>query len=1223
MSELKMSESKQKKYWAFISYSSRDAKWGKWLHKRLENYSIPTEFQQIEFVDGTKLGKHVRPVFRDRDELSGSAELGPAIMEALENSRFLIVLCSPNSAKSKWVNKEIEDFRAIHGDDKVLALILDGEPNASSSENLDNDLECFPPALRAPLEPLAGDLRPEADGKERGFLKIIAGIADIGFDDLYRRHERAKKRNRLLVGVAAVILIALLTSLSIYAFAQKSIAEDKTKVAQQEKDRADKEANRASEASRSLEIQLEESEKARASARFSLANSHWKTGRVNDARKALLGIPAKRRNIEWAFAYREIFGSDFVIFDHGFASHSLALETAYDSLGIISSPHPPVTDIQFTHDGTRIVSAVANKLKLWNSSSGDFVCELVGHTAAITCLAVSKNDQLIVSGSKDKTVRVWDLASKQEIAVFDASDNFDRPISVTDVGFIRGGKAVVVACNTDSVNIWEVETGEISETLQLPKSTSKADGFNVSGTYFRAKSFELSPDEKNLWTSGYPSMRVFDIEAESDISPPHILKLTSDSNLVSRPGKQLIGFVDNGTSSDNQSEYWQCQISEANQTSIQNLSQEYKKILFSPDGKYCGGLATGNWRNQIDIWRVSDGEIVKTFFGRFGIRSFAFSPDGRRIAYGDENLICVDHINDGSHVVLAQRSDRSFGELFISDDRQSVVALRSTGNKFAPTEVTYWSEGLVRGPSTYKISINKSIARAQMSPDGDKLLFTNYVDETLGILELETRNLRSINHHESKIKLFDISQHIIAIIDSDSRLKVFDANTLASLCDFKIEARRPSKIKISPQGQQVYIVNDDMGITISAWDIKSGKRKKRKYLTEYSGASRPVISEAQNQLMLKAGGAFKTLDLNTLELMHQFQLAPSGLESINKLETRLFAQGYDEGEGHIQIWDREGQLLYSRLGVKGKLIDKMLLNEADQLLIAILTKSEGVPAIFGWDVRLHYKPRMVQLQVARLTQFAIDSTGNRIAFADESGRIRCKDLGSGKLVLDFLDSKTHRVNDIAFSPDGLRLLATSTQRNNDGYEDFLSVYDLSSNTILNSWELEFASKNSLVAMSSDGRTIAIADEGKLRAAWAEDGRQVASETLNRTDFIFSGNFSHNMEWYVAAWENSLLILNTQSQLSERERFLRDKHASIDLLWHTSEAEHSEKEKDYFGATFHWAWAIKGAPESKTSKDRFRECLKAFRKSKWKSLEIPLFSETEASLKNSKKGPNGR
>ena len=136
---------KGKTYWAFISYSSRDAKWGKWLHKRLENYPIPKEFHGVEFADGVRIGKHIRPVFLDRDELAGSAELGAVIEEALKHSRFLIVLCSPNSAKSKWVNKEIKNFCSMHGDGKVLALIVDGEPNASTNKDFDDALECFPP----------------------------------------------------------------------------------------------------------------------------------------------------------------------------------------------------------------------------------------------------------------------------------------------------------------------------------------------------------------------------------------------------------------------------------------------------------------------------------------------------------------------------------------------------------------------------------------------------------------------------------------------------------------------------------------------------------------------------------------------------------------------------------------------------------------------------------------------------------------------------------------------------------------------------------------------------------------------------------------------------------------------------------------------------------------------------------------------------------------------
>ena len=246
-----------KKYWAFISYSSKDKMWGSWLHKRLENYPIPKEFQDSEIFDGAILGKNLRPIFRDRDELSGSSELGPALEQALQDSRYLIVLCSKNSAKSVWVNKEIEDFRAMGGEQYILALILDGEPNATANSNIDNSEECFPPALRYPLEPLAGDLRKKGDGKERGFLKVLSGMAQLDFDVLYRRHERAQQKKRLTLAAIATVIICMLTVLSLIAFQQKKravsqeklaveqkgIAENKTLEAQAEKERALKTAD--------------------------------------------------------------------------------------------------------------------------------------------------------------------------------------------------------------------------------------------------------------------------------------------------------------------------------------------------------------------------------------------------------------------------------------------------------------------------------------------------------------------------------------------------------------------------------------------------------------------------------------------------------------------------------------------------------------------------------------------------------------------------------------------------------------------------------------------------------------------------------------------------------------------------------------------------------------------------------------------------------------------
>ncbi len=215
-------------YWAFISYSSLDDKQGRWLHRKLENYPIPKELRNAKIFDGATLGKNLRPIFRDRDELSGSSDLGTAIEKALKDSRYLIVLCSPNSAKSEWVNKEIESFRALSPDNdkRILALILDGEPNATSNGHFDSSLECFPAALRAPLEPIAGDLRKNKDGKDRGFLKLLSGMCELNFNDLYRRHARDKKRRRILQASCAALVTAVVVSLGVFSSQQKARADE-------------------------------------------------------------------------------------------------------------------------------------------------------------------------------------------------------------------------------------------------------------------------------------------------------------------------------------------------------------------------------------------------------------------------------------------------------------------------------------------------------------------------------------------------------------------------------------------------------------------------------------------------------------------------------------------------------------------------------------------------------------------------------------------------------------------------------------------------------------------------------------------------------------------------------------------------------------------------------------------------------------------------------------
>lgn len=232
-------------YWAFISYSHADAQWANWLHRKLESYRTPSRLVGRPSRDGA-VPKRLYPIFRDREELSSSSDLGTVINEALRSSRYQIVICSPRSAASKWVNEEIRHFKSMGKGDRILCLIVDGEPNADSKPGL-QALECFAPALRynvtrdgqitdEPAHPVAADARAHADGKDNARLKLIAGLLDVGLDDLRQREQR-RRIQVLAVAVGASLSIAAATSvLAVNAYHARNEARQQTERVKRTKD---------------------------------------------------------------------------------------------------------------------------------------------------------------------------------------------------------------------------------------------------------------------------------------------------------------------------------------------------------------------------------------------------------------------------------------------------------------------------------------------------------------------------------------------------------------------------------------------------------------------------------------------------------------------------------------------------------------------------------------------------------------------------------------------------------------------------------------------------------------------------------------------------------------------------------------------------------------------------------------------------------------------------
>ena len=180
-------------YAAFISYRHLpiDRKWAQWLLESLERFRTPRSLVRKGFP------RRIAPIYRDEDEVPASANLSRHIEEALEASRALIVVCTPATPASRWIEREVRAFRESGRSERIHVLLADGEPEIAFPRPLLEDEN---------YEPVAADVRPRPGTSSRKLrsmarLRLAAALLGCAFDEL-RRRERQRTRRRLLSAAA-------------------------------------------------------------------------------------------------------------------------------------------------------------------------------------------------------------------------------------------------------------------------------------------------------------------------------------------------------------------------------------------------------------------------------------------------------------------------------------------------------------------------------------------------------------------------------------------------------------------------------------------------------------------------------------------------------------------------------------------------------------------------------------------------------------------------------------------------------------------------------------------------------------------------------------------------------------------------------------------------------------------------------------------------------------
>lgn len=1063
------------KNFAFISYSRKDSKAAGWVQKRLEWFRFPVKLVPEDRRPTN--ARYIRPVYRDKTNLEVTDEhYWTNIRRALEQSRHLIVLCSPHSAVSEPVNMEVAHFLESHGGDiSLVAPVILGGNVTSTTEDA-----ALCPALLALGDTLINRNLPtmvpdavttEQDAWEQGFVSLVSYLLRLertALGDHIRHEERRQSaRNRALAAVFALLaLIAAAGGVSAWhqrraaLDAKHEIGQANAVIVGQNREIAEKN-----------DINLKNLHEA------SMADYAVAVQRLEKDGKWHEGVAHLARALKWE------------------PGNSLAASRLYSLLSLeapakqtwprhVLRHEGKVNGARFSPDGSHVVTtSVDGSARVWSTSTGKAQGDLLRHKMVVRSAEFSPDGQQVVTASDDGCARIWDTITGKPVGKPLLHDD-----SVLSADFSPDGTRIVTAGADYCARIWDSATGKpMVEPLRHAHYVWSA---------------QFSPDGTRIVTASEDgTARVWDTEGKQ-VGGPWRHEAGVRSARFSPDGQHVITISADKFSKGSYRNLWVWALPGSKPAAPLWHKQGVANLDFSPDDEL---FVTSTGDNQMiggeaQIWTGKPEPLGESLKHEAGVSSARFSPDGLHvITSGRDGGARVWETYTGKPTGEPLRHSEGVVSAEFSPDGRHILTVSADG-------IAWVWDATAPKPQGEPLRHNRSVSSAKFSSDGQRVL-TASSDMTARLWDASAGKPigEPLRHDDDGYDMWgaefspDNRQILTVTIDIVARksvARVWSADTgRLTGKPMRLDEMVVSG-QFSPDGQR--ILTAGRGPCALAWEVATGDLVTPRYW--HGGKLWCARFSANGGLIVTAGDdwvaqIWDTLAGNTLNMplthegvVRHGEFSPDGLLIVTASEDKT-ARVWDAATGKLMGGPlrHDDKVWHAQFSPDGQRILTVGADMTARIWEAASGRSLGVP--------MRHESKVLS------ARFSPD--GRHVVTASADATARLWETAAGKQTGTSL-RHTHDVQDVQFSSDGCRLVSASA----DGTA---RLWDVSSFTHppvpVPDWMLEralavaglmFAPDGTLISIPQEQRTASILPPPYGSSGWAKLARWLAQPANERT-----------------------------------------------------------------------------------------------------------------------------